>query len=392
MLTNQIIDNLTLKFDLFKEFLIEKDGKFISFEQPYLDKYESYKRIVNAVGKRNLNVLKWSNDLIGTGEILKFVESAINVSGNNLLVHDDRNGKDGRDDKSLYKQYNNQTLYDYEKVLCDFYNSNVSDEVSFNRIVKIAGKRYSFIAYLFFLKSREKYLPIAPETFDLVFKSIGIDLKTSRKCSWDNYTKYLDVIHDVRNFLQVQNEFLSFEVNLLDTHTFLWVLGSHMKNWYSKKETIILEQKIPFERIELIKRNINSVSETIYEPNESTDFIGNNIRKHKLGMLAEQKAFEYEKTINKNVEIVSNNFQLGYDIEVRDDSGSIIKRIEVKTESTNRTFFLTRNELEKSKKFSNYYIYVVKDPGSNNSSIKCLKSVDIENELTCLPLIYKVFF
>ena len=72
------------------------------------------------------------------------------------------------------EEYNKEEKKQFERYLFDFYKGNVPDEDSFNNLLKYCGKIYPFISYLFFLKSAKKYLPIAPITFDALFKKLNI--------------------------------------------------------------------------------------------------------------------------------------------------------------------------------------------------------------------------
>jgi hypothetical protein len=72
----------------------------------------------------------------------------------------------------------------------------------------------------------------------------------------------------------------------------------------------------------------------------------------------------------KDVEIVGNKIGIGYDIisfEQIEGTERIEKQIEVKSVQNTKTkrFYLTRNELEKSRKLPNYYVYLV-----DNSNIE----------------------
>jgi len=380
---------LTEKINNFKEF-IEENGKFYSFEShPYIRDHESYKKRIQASGSQNLAVIKWEKSDIGSGKIIQAIKNSIDVEGNNLLVHDNRNGEKGRSDKSLYKKYTEKELAKYESVFYDFYLDNVSDDLSFNRIVEFAGKTYPFLAYLYFLKSEKKYVPIAPNTFDDVFKSLDIEFKTVKKCSWENYSQFLKILAGIQDFLQADPLFENEEIRLLDTHTFLWILGSHMKNWKSKSLTR-KEVQCKFEEIEIAKRKIKSTLNN--QKLTKKDYLKDYVRKNKLGEISEDIVLNFELGRNRFVEKVSNNNSLGYDVEVKNKKGEVIKRIEVKTESYNRSFILTSNELQKANTYDNYYIYVVKNPESYKPLIQQLKPKDIVNSMTCEPINYRVYF
>lgn len=379
------------KYEEFKAYITETDGKFSSFDsQLFIKKSESYKDKVNAVGNEKLNINSWKRSDIGTGQILNAVKNAIEVEDNNLLIHDNRRGLNARPDKSLYIEHDKHSLIEYETVLFDFYNDNVPDEDSFTNILKFAGKKYPFVAYLFFLKSKKKYLPIAPETFDSIFKQLEINLITSKKCSWHNYMQYIGEIRFVQSLLQTKSELIDEEITLLDAHSFLWILGSTMKDWHTKTTRTISKNPI-FIEISPEKREVKNLG-SFDILGEKIDFIKDQMRKANLGLLAEEIVLNYESSISSFVSNVSNNPALGYDIEVKSDAGDIIKRIEVKTEGSDKSFIITTNEVRQSFKYDNYYIYVVRDAASNQPKIQALKIEDLLNDFTCLPLSYKVYF
>lgn len=382
-------NQLTKRFNDFKEFM-EENGKFFSFESnPYIKNHESYKKKIYAIGNQRLDVYKWKRSYIGSGKIIQAIKDSIEVEDNNLLIHDNRNGKDARSDKSLYKTYTKEELAKYESAFYDFYFEKVSDDISFNRIVKFAGKQYPFLAYLFFLKSEKKYLPIAPKTFDDVFKSLNIEFKTAQKCSWENYNHFLNIVFEIRDFLQAEPLFENEEIRLLDTHTFLWILGAHMKGWKSKSQTKN-DVQYNFKEIEIIKREIKY--NTRKQDPKKKDYLKDYVRKNKLGSISEEIVYNFELSKSRFVKKVSDNNTLGYDIEVKNKKGEIVKRIEVKTESYNHSFILTSHELQKSDTFDNYYIYVVRNPESNRPLIQSIIVKDILAELTCEPIDYRVYF
>ncbi len=383
---------LTEKYTDFKEFIEKNDGKFFSFvSQPYIIYHESYKGKIYALGRQKLGVNKWKNSDIGSGKIIQAIKNSIEIEGNNLLIHDNRNGKDSRADKSLYKEYKEKELARYESAFFDFYFENVPDKISFNRIVEFAGKQYPFLAYLFFLKSEKKYLPIAPKTFDDVFMSLDIDFKTVQRCSWENYCQYLKIISKIQDFLQVEPLFENEEIRLLDTHTFLWILGAHMKDWKSKYKT---ENKIhyKFKEIEVVEREIKAKGSSHNKNSPPKNYLKDHMRKNKLGKISEGIVYNFELNKCEFVEIVSDNNTIGYDIEVKNKKGEIIKRIEVKTESYNQSFILTFYELQKANIYDNYYIYVVKNPKSKSPLIQSIKTKDILKSMTYEPIDYRIYF
>ena len=53
------------------------------------------------------------------------------------------------------------------------------------------GAKYDLLAYLFFIKDCSRFLPIRAKEFDKRFELLGVDFKTSFKCSWENYAQYI---------------------------------------------------------------------------------------------------------------------------------------------------------------------------------------------------------
>ncbi len=60
-----------------------------------------------------------------------------------------------------------------ETWLIDFYHDRIDAPAAFGQFRDIAGNRYDLVAYLFFPKDLENYMPIAPTRFDEAFKLLG---------------------------------------------------------------------------------------------------------------------------------------------------------------------------------------------------------------------------
>jgi hypothetical protein len=85
---------------------------------------------------------------------------------------------------------------------------------------------YSLLAYLFFLKDRSRYVPIAPSFFDRALELLGVNFKTSHQCSWENYSAFVAILAELKTMLA---EALAVEVSLLDAHSFAWILAGQME-------------------------------------------------------------------------------------------------------------------------------------------------------------------
>ena len=162
---------------------------------------------------------------IGTGKIIRTTIEAIEIPDNNLLLWQSRYGDEARSHRLLYGALSDRTgRQQLDSCLFGLYRES-HDAESFSELVSILGKKYSFIAYLFFLKDWSKYVPIAPTYFDRAFGHLGVEFRTSHCCSWENYSDYVGLLGELKFML---GEALAEEVTLLDAHSFGWILASQM--------------------------------------------------------------------------------------------------------------------------------------------------------------------
>lgn len=145
--------------------------KITSFKNhPLLVKYENYKYDIKDEAKNQLLTNTWKQTELGNGRILTCVNNAINIKSNTLI--------DWRKKDAFTKLKANK---DNEQLLFDFFKTKINDESAFEQFYKI-GFTYQLIAYLFFIKNPQKYLPISQEQFDKIFTSLGIKFKSSHNC------------------------------------------------------------------------------------------------------------------------------------------------------------------------------------------------------------------
>lgn len=211
---------LEKRFEAFSEFVSEHDNKsFLTFKSSdFIDNNENYKYSVYAEARENLGNKFWKSDDIGTGNIKKAVESAIKTRVNHNYRMTDNNLVDWRKKDSFSKRKNTKKL---EQIFFNLYKSKIKDSLAFEQLLK-EGLSYQFIAYLFFIKDSNRFLPISQEQFDKIFEHNGLqDFKTRNNASWENYIEYCGIIKKVRDFLRTKDK----NVTLLDAHSFLWILG-----------------------------------------------------------------------------------------------------------------------------------------------------------------------
>lgn len=217
------------QFAAFREFVAEKSGvPLMSFaSNPYTEEQEGYKRDIYRAGRHELRFTTWKESDVGKGWIAEATINAIQVPKNNLVPWQGRFGAEARPHRPLFDAKNNDgQMREIEDCLFKLYRTEQPKE-SFTALVEIFGRTYPLLAYLFFLKDRSRYLPIAPTFFDRAFELLGADFKTSHRCSWENYTTFLGLIGELRSML---SESLSGGVDALDAHSFAWILSAQMRS------------------------------------------------------------------------------------------------------------------------------------------------------------------
>ena len=217
------------QFEAFQEFVEEQSNvAFVSFaSHPYTDEQEGYKYEIYRMARDNLAFQAWKKSDIGSGDIIASTIESIEFQNNNLVPWQSRYGDDKRPHHPLYEAKSNPNkVKKIEQSLFKLYHENNVIN-SFEELIDIFGKKYALIAYLYFIKDSSKYLPIAPSYFDKSFELLGVHFKTSKHCSWDNYTFYISLISQLKRMLA---EALSSDVTLLDAHSFAWILSAQMES------------------------------------------------------------------------------------------------------------------------------------------------------------------
>jgi len=411
-ITDKVFETAFIAFNEITEKEISKEKSEFKNLQIKKVKDEHYKyEILNNV--KNLLLTKtWKENDIGSGRILDCVKKSIDV-GVNLIWWTKKD-----DFKNLEVSRGN------EKLFFDFFKTKISDENAFNQFCE-TGFKYQLIAYLFFIKNPQKYMPISQEYFDKVFNSLGINLRTSNNCSWENYLEYNEIIKQFKQ--KLSNIFLN--VSLLDAHSFLFIYGDLLNK---EKEQVNNQKEIsnqenkhinsihtpnPQKELEIHqpkkivnvdncekKDNENIDTDNFAESSNEIDWIEKLKKQIEKGKKAEEFVLKNEKDfLNENypelaikVKSVSNNLKNGFDILSFETDGKQ-KQIEVKAISTNKekkSFFISQNEFEKSKKLPNYYVYCVCDIDSENARTVILKNPNFgnEDEFKVEPFTYKITF
>ena len=196
----------------------------IEFDSGFFGATERYIYRVYEKGREALNIENWTEDMIGTHAIADAVIRALGVSDN--LDYFTTYGFTDKIDRDL-----NQA----ERLLFDLYkaDNDTDDQKAFKSFVKYFGRNYSRTAYLYFLKDKEKFLPIKPDLFKERFAWLNIHTDCCNGCTWEHYQEFIQIVRDVQKCIRPS---FRRDVTLLDAHSFLWCMDL-LKNELLKMES-----------------------------------------------------------------------------------------------------------------------------------------------------------
>lgn len=198
----------------------------IDFINPagFLAKAESYKARIAREAREMLKIPEWDESWIGTGKIAERICKAMDMSGNLVFPPNKMNFKDHFDvERSEYDSNSERAIYN---IYC-----GKNEKEAFEYAAKVFGKKYPTLAYLFFIKDDNRFLPTSPDNFDKSFKRLQIDYSMTGKCSWDSYCQFIEIIREVGRVMPQYMD-LAHDVRLIDAHSFVWILsGKEFINW-----------------------------------------------------------------------------------------------------------------------------------------------------------------
>lgn len=378
--------------EAFRKHVRQADGRrFESFSKGIAGEQEGYKADLASIAKRQLVFNEWDIDKVGDGQIWDRVVSAIKIKKNastntpeNNLIYWQRHGLPGG-----LEDLKNQPdkLFRVESLLFDLFTDELEVAEAFDELVNEIGRLYALMAYLFFIKDPDRFLPIAPQTFDTFFQSIGVDLQTEHRCSWENYSRYLDVISQVRDFLRKeQND----NISLLDAHSFCWMVAGLDTNAESTSPVL------PTLRRPALPDTQPDRTSGGNEP----DWVALHRARVLLGAEGEEVALEAEKhrlreeghyDLAEKVCLVSGDHTYGFDIFSYEKDGSP-RLIEVKTSrSVDDTvnFSTSHRQWERAHSGANYYYYFVHLPKGGKPTVTMVKGSEIPLA-AAVPVVYSI--
>lgn len=195
--------------DQYRNYL--KGQKRTENDRPLSNMDENYKREIAEKATLILDSGNWKETEIGEGSIADRVIKAVQRNVN--LV--------GRYQVSAFADKVKEKTADSERIFFDLYH-NHQEEACFSQICDLFGRKYDLVAYLFFIADPDRFLPLRSSRFDEIFEKLNIELRTSGRCSWDNYQSFLDVVSEVRDAMR--ERYQDYDEDLLDAHSFLWTL------------------------------------------------------------------------------------------------------------------------------------------------------------------------
>lgn len=187
----------------------QQKNEIVSFRSGYLDWAEGYKEKVYWKARKHLDFDKWNAESCGSGLILDQVRMAF-LDGNNL-IHYMTNDFFEKAEKDIAKA---------ETILFNIYHGK-EPEVAFSNFIKYFGARYDRISYLFFLKDKDKYVPMRPSFFQDLFELLNIQSQSTKSCSWEHYMEFNQIIADLKDCIQSH---FKEPISLLDAHSFIWTM------------------------------------------------------------------------------------------------------------------------------------------------------------------------
>lgn len=380
------------QFERFKTALLGNSGEaFRSFREGLPLEWEGYKEHVRTRARALLKFSQWKEKEIGTGRILDRVIAAIEINEgtnrrNNLVAWLPRFGpksvshwvlKEARQDRAKRSQL--------ERALYDLFRSNKSEGQLFELLRSLGVGHYDLMAYLFFLKDWDRFMPISTTNFDKAFRDLGVGLRTTRECSWDNYCRYNDVLHQI---LAALRDVTGLEdVRLIDAHSFSWILV-RLKPPAAAPEPIIPLPKVMVGLQAVTVPAGAPTTETEFDVVDEQQFVQRDADRRRLGKIAQDIAIRSERkrlreaghpSPEEAVQPVWDEPGRGYDILSCELDGTP-RYIEVKAarqSGQKLSFFLTQNEWKQSRSKSNYCFYLILKVESERPDVRVIKSGEV---------------
>ena len=264
---------------------------FRSFDEGLAAAWENYKPRLREHALGLLRSDEWLEGDVGSGTILNRMIEAIEIQDgrlnlvNNLVFWQNRYGHAYRDHRAILEAASNPGLRGViEGLLFGLYRGGADEGATFDRLQDATGSKYPLLAYLFFLKDMQRFMPIQPTGFDRAFRALGIEFSTLRQCNWENYTSFNTTLDGLRPLI-ARSAGLDY-VRLVDAHSFCWIFSTLLK-----REAEGTLERAPGGRDEgrVLGGRERSVAEMRYSVentvrNSSRQTVGRRVKNKDLGM------------------------------------------------------------------------------------------------------------
>jgi hypothetical protein len=145
-----------------------------------------------------------------------------------MVFWQNRFGHANRDHRALIEAATTSTgLQNLERLLFQLNRTDADEGALFDELSDATGAKYPLMAYLFFLKDMDRFMPIQPTGFDRVFAEIGLGFRTLRSCSWENYNQFNGILDALRDPIAKQAKLA--HVRLIDAHSLMWLFSTLLR-------------------------------------------------------------------------------------------------------------------------------------------------------------------
>lgn len=204
--------------DLFLEFVAhqpEQDNLNISFGNGYLQKTEGYKLNVYAKASVILETHKWNEGNIISGEIAQKAIKVMNISDNNFVF---------KNQKMDFVKRLQEKPVEGGKIIFNLFQTD-NDEESMEALAEFFGRKYDVLSYLFYLKNPNLYSPCKPTKLKESFNYLKMETYFFQSCTYQNFYDYCEAL---RELAMIYSNYVG-HINVLDAHSFAWVIAHHQK-------------------------------------------------------------------------------------------------------------------------------------------------------------------
>ncbi len=209
------IEHIERIIDRFHEIVSKlsgQEGKKVSFSEGYLASpyHEGYKEGVYVRACDVLDINHWKRSAASYRSISASAVDAMYVPNNNFV---DYRSKDD------FKKKVKSDPVETGKAIYDLFKTD-NDAASLEALVKLFGRRYDMLSYLFFLKDANNYFPCAPKNFRQSFTLLEMNTDCFKSFTYDHYCAYNDALKELANLYSNYYD----QIGTLDAHSFAWMI------------------------------------------------------------------------------------------------------------------------------------------------------------------------